>query len=256
VALTAPHVPELGGVAFEDLGFDATVERIVTWARDGSGGYVCTPNVDYIIRAARDPSFSDAIAHARLRVPDGMGVIYGSWIAGRRLRRSVTGRLLPAGVVARLPGEPLPIALFGAGPGVAEAAAARLRASGGQVVDAFGPPVPFEIGSAADAEAVARIQRSGARVVFVSLGAPKQELWMERHGADLSAVLVGVGAALDVISGRSPEAPAWMTRIGLEWAYRLAHQPRRLARRYLLDDPRFFWWMVRERLGRPVNARR
>jgi N-acetylglucosaminyldiphosphoundecaprenol N-acetyl-beta-D-mannosaminyltransferase len=79
---------------------------------------------------------------------------------------------------------------------------------------------------------------------------------MARHASELPAVLVGVGAAVDVIAGRSPSAPAWMTRRGIEWAFRLVHEPRRLARRYLWDDPRFFWWMVRQRARRGRGRRR
>jgi N-acetylglucosaminyldiphosphoundecaprenol N-acetyl-beta-D-mannosaminyltransferase len=85
--------------------------------------------------------------------------------------------------------------------------------------------------------------------VFVGLGAPKQELWMARHSADLPrSVLVGVGAAIDVLGGRRLAAPKWMTQIGLEWLFRLANEPRRLARRYLWDDPRFFAWMLAARM--------
>jgi exopolysaccharide biosynthesis WecB/TagA/CpsF family protein len=73
---------------------------------------------------------------------------------------------------------------------------------------------------------------------------------MARHAGELPAVLIGVGAAVDILAGRSPAAPAWMTRRGVEWTFRLIHEPRRLARRYLWDDPRFFWWMLQQRVSR------
>lgn len=242
---------ELSGVRFDDIGFDATVDLIVRWAEDGSGGYVCTPNVDHLVRARRHPAFRAAIDRARLRVPDGMGVVYGAMVAGRRLRRSVTGRLLPVAIARRARGSGLRLAIFGGAPGVAERAAVRLRTEGADVAAAFGPGMDFRIDSDEDAAAVARLREAAPHVLFVCLGSPKQELWMARHAMDLATtVLVGVGAAVDVLGGQVREAPAWMTRVGLEWAFRLAQEPRRLARRYLWDDPRFFWWMAAERLTR------
>ncbi len=240
----------LAGIPFDDIGMRSTAERIVAWSRDGSFGYVCTPNVDYVVRASRDRSFRAAILGARLRVPDGMGLIYGSRIAGQPIRETVTGRLLPQEVLRVAGAHEIPVALFGGRPGVAERAAAALRAQGAKVVESLGPSVPFAVGSAEDAAATARLAASGARIIYVGLGAPRQEVWMGAHQRELGAVLVGIGAGLDVIAGRVAEAPRWMTRIGLEWAFRLVHEPRRLARRYLIDDPPFFWWMLGARFGR------
>lgn len=241
----------IAAIPFDDVGFDATVDTIVAWALEGSGGYVCTPNVDHVVKAARDPAFRAAVLGARLRVPDGMGVVYGSRIRGTPLRATVTGRLLPDAVAARLSETDTAIALVGGPAGAADRAAAALRARGRIVAFAASPPMGFEIGAEADSRLVEAIQRTAARVVFVGFGAPKQERWMAHHAAALSdRVLVGVGQAIEVLAGDTPVAPRWMTRVGLEWAYRLARSPRRFARRYLLDDPRFFGWMLRDRLRR------
>ncbi len=232
----------------DDLGFDETVRRIVAWAIEGSGGYVITPNVDHVVRARRDHEYRRVVMSARLRVPDGMGIIYGSRLAGRPLRETVTGRLLPE-AVARHAGTGGPaIGLIGGQPGAARAARARLEAAGGRVVEALEPSMAFEPGTDEDRQAVEALRRSGARVVFVGLGSPKQERWMAAHTADLpESLLVGIGQGIDVVGGVVSAAPGWMTRIGVEWAYRLVNDPRRLARRYLWDDPRFFWWMLRSR---------
>jgi N-acetylglucosaminyldiphosphoundecaprenol N-acetyl-beta-D-mannosaminyltransferase len=205
------------------------------------------------VRAAQDSAFARAIEHARLRVPDGMGIVYASRIAGRPVGGTVTGRLLLPAVADRAARENLRVALFGAGPGVAALAGQRLAHAcpGLQIAAAISPPTPLHIASQADQQAVAALREAAPDVVFVSLGAPRQEIWMERHAAELNgAVLVGVGAALDIVAGRFREAPRWLTRVGLEWLFRLAQEPRRLARRYLLDDPRIFVWAVRARLGR------
>jgi len=178
-----------------------------------------------------------------------MGIVYGSWLARRRLPGTVTGRLLPEAVGWRLSGNGLAIGLVGGQPGSAGAAAAALQGRQILVSAAIGPSMDLKIGSDEDTAIVEHLREADPRVVFVGLGAPKQELWLAAHAPDLPAtVLVGVGAAIDVLAGRFTAAPRWMTRVGLEWLYRLAHEPRRLARRYLWDDPRFFAWMIRDGL--------
>jgi N-acetylglucosaminyldiphosphoundecaprenol N-acetyl-beta-D-mannosaminyltransferase len=240
----------LAGIQLSAVNFQETVDWVVNRARSGAGGYVCTPNVDHIVRAVRDPGFRRVVQRADLRVPDGMWVIYGSRIAGHRGLSTVTGRLLPEAVGRALAGSGHSIALFGGRPGIAERASSVLQNRGTLVSDAFGPSMRFEVGSGEDDLAVARLRASTARVIFVALGAPKQETWMETHTSELhDRVLVGVGAAIDVLGGRVREAPRWVTSLGLEWAFRLVQEPRRLSRRYLWDDPRFLWWMLQERFG-------
>jgi N-acetylglucosaminyldiphosphoundecaprenol N-acetyl-beta-D-mannosaminyltransferase len=238
-------------IVMDDIGIRAAVDLIVRWGRDGSGGYVVTPNVDYVVRARRDPAFRAIIDAARLRLPDGMGVVYGARLAGLRLRGTVTGRLLPQ-AVARHPDSPR-LALVGGRPGASERAAERLRAAGADVSVTSSPPMGFRIGGPEDQAAVRALAAAQPEVLFVGLGSPKQDRWMARHAVELPrTVMVGIGAGIDVLGGRQAAAPAWMTRVGLEWAYRLIHEPRRLARRYLWEDPRFFWWMLRARWRSPT----
>ncbi len=249
-----PSVP-IDRVDVQPATFRQAVARIAGWAADGSGGYVCTPNVDHVVRAHRDEAFRAAVMGARLRVPDGMGIVYGSRIAGRPLPGTVTGRLLPAAVGEALRTCGRTVGLLGGRVDVAERAAAALRERGVEVGPVIAPSMAFAVGGEEDRDVVGRLQGEPPAVLFVGLGSPKQELWMARHSADLpNTVLVGVGAAIDVLGGRVGTAPPWMTRVGLEWLYRLAHEPRRLARRYLWDDPRFFWWMLRTRLARRASG--
>jgi N-acetylglucosaminyldiphosphoundecaprenol N-acetyl-beta-D-mannosaminyltransferase len=247
----SPESIDIAGLPVHNVTFDETVKLIAGWVARGSGGTVCTPNVDHVVKARRLPDFRAAVLSMRLRVPDGMGIVYGSRLAGTPLKGTVTGRLLP-GALAKALGPAAGLAIFGGRPGVAQKAAANLAAGGAHISAALAPGMGFVVGSEEDAELTSRLRDSGAGVIFVCLGAPLQELWMARHAAELQAVLIGVGAAVDVISGESPAAPAFMTRLGIEWAFRLAHEPGRLARRYLWDDPRFFWWMLQQR----TSARR
>jgi N-acetylglucosaminyldiphosphoundecaprenol N-acetyl-beta-D-mannosaminyltransferase len=239
------------GVTIHDVTFDEVADLVIRWARDGSGGYVSTPNVDHLIRAKRDAGFRKLVMGARLRIPDGMGLIYGARLAGTPFRGSVTGRLLPEAIVRKTAPDCPPIAMIGGRDDAPERATQALRAMGGNVVAAVSPPMGFEIGSAVDEEAVATIKAAKPRIVLVGFGAPKQETWMARHQAELpDAVMLGIGQTIDILGGRVPAAPSWMTKVGLEWAFRMLRDPKRIGRRVFVDDPPFFMWMLRERLRR------
>jgi N-acetylglucosaminyldiphosphoundecaprenol N-acetyl-beta-D-mannosaminyltransferase len=242
------HIPE-SNVTIHDVSFDETVDLIVKWAREGSGGYVSTPNLDHLVRAKRDPAFRKLVMGARLRIPDGMGLIYASRLRGKPFRGAVTGRLLPEAIVRATKTDPIPIAMIGGRDDAPERATKFLKGLGGNVVAAVSPQMGFAIGSAVDNEATAMLKDSDPRVVLVGFGAPKQEQWMARHQADMpQAVMLGIGQAIDILGGRVPAAPSWMTKIGLEWAFRMLRDPRRIGRRVFVDDPPFFWWMLKARV--------
>lgn len=156
---------------------------------------------------------------------------------------------MPEALAAAL-GTTTGFAFFGGRPGVAEGAARALESRGARIVAALAPGMDFVVGSDEDLELTRRLRESNPGVIFVCLGAPRQEMWMARHASEFKGVLIGVGAAVDILAGKSPPAPRWMTRLGVEWAFRLAHEPRRLTPRYIMDDPRFFWWMLKERAHR------
>ena len=108
----------------------------------------------------------------------------------------------------------------------------------------------FAIGGVEDEAATRALVEARPSILIVSFGAPKQEQWMARHQADLPhTVMLGIGQTIDILGGRVPAAPAWMTRVGLEWAFRMVHDPRRIGRRVFVDDPPFFWWMLRSRFS-------
>ena len=239
------------GVNVHDVSFDEAVELIIEWAREGSGGYVSTPNVDHLVRARRDAAFRELMMGARLRVPDGMGLIYAARLAGLPIRGAVTGRLLPEAIVRRTASDPLRIALIGGRDDAPQKARERLNSLGGNVVAAVSPPMGFEISGPLDEEATGEVVAADPQVVIVGFGAPKQEMWMARHADVLpKAVMLGLGQTIDTLGGRVRAAPRWMTRVGLEWAFRMLRDPVRIGRRVFVDDPPFFWWMLRDRLSR------
>jgi N-acetylglucosaminyldiphosphoundecaprenol N-acetyl-beta-D-mannosaminyltransferase len=239
------------GVKVHDVAFPEAVELIIRWAREGSGGYVSTPNVDHLVRAKRDPSFKALMMGARLRVPDGMGLIYGSRLAGTPFRGAVTGRLLPEAIIRRTLDDPIPMAIIGGRGDAPQKAADHLNRMGGRVVAAVGPPMGFKIGSAEDIAIVEQFVEAQPRIILVGFGAPKQETWMAQHADVLpNAVMLGIGQTIDILGGLIPAAPSWMTRVGLEWAFRMLRDPRRIGRRVFIDDPPFFWWMLKARFKR------
>ena len=214
----------------------------------GDGHVVHFLPSDPIVRAGQDPSYRDVLNRGDLNVPDGMPVVWAL-----RLRGIRTERVAGADAMRRLAvwgrDRGLRHYLYGGRPPVVEALAGWFRRTGAEVVGADAPP--FRPASDEELrEAAERMRAAGADVVWVGLGTPKQDLVAERL-RDLGAapVLCCVGAAFDFVAGAKRRAPAWMQRAGLEWTFRLAAEPRRLWRRYLVGGPRFVAAVSRDFLG-------
>ncbi len=235
-------------VAAGDL--DSVAEAVLDAARAGRGGYVCIANVHMATEARRDPALLAVMENALLCASDGMPLVWELRRQGRAAGR-VAGPDLMAALCARARDEGLPIYLYGGDGDTLARLRARLAARfpGLAVAGAEAPPL-LPARPAADAEAAARIRASGARLVFVGLGCPKQEFWMAANAPGLPAVLLGVGAAFGFLAGTLERAPVWMQRAGLEWLYRLGCEPRRLWRRYLVTNGRYLADLARERLSR------
>ncbi len=257
-APAAPPHPRLrvGRLWVDVVTRDGALAAIAALVARGAGGAVFTPNVDHVVMAEDDAEFRDAYARASLALADGAPVVWASRLLGARVPEKLSGSdmLVP---MARLAAERgWRVYLLGGGPGAAAEAARRLRdAYGVRVVgvdDAFVAP---RADPAGDAPVLARIRAARPDLVFVGLGAPKQELFITRARAAIGpAVCVGVGASLDFVAGTLRRAPAWMSRAGLEWLFRLGQEPRRLWRRYLIQDPRFVLVVLRT-LRRPRRER-
>jgi N-acetylglucosaminyldiphosphoundecaprenol N-acetyl-beta-D-mannosaminyltransferase len=212
-----------------------------------SGGCVFTPNVDHILLAEINPEFRRAYRRADLVLADGVPVVWASKVLRVPVPEKLSGSdmILP---IARLAAaEGWRVYLLGGNAGVARDAAARLSAREGVLIVGVDDPfIQLEGGGGTDREIIARIRKAEPDLLFVALGAPKQELWIARHKHELApAVAIGVGASLDFVAGRLTRAPRWISAIGLEWFYRLVQEPRRLWRRYLLRGPRFIPLLLR-----------
>lgn len=229
---------------------DATLARIDAFVRARRPHHVVTVNMDFLRLARADAEFRAAVNEADLVVPDGVPVVWLSRLLDEPLLERVTGVDILERGAELAAARGYRIFLLGAEPGVAAAAAAELRARWPalQIAGTYSPPVgPFTPDE--DARMVAHIRTARPDLLFVAFGAPKQELWIRRHLDVLGApVCVGVGGAFNFVAGRVRRAPTWMQRAGLEWAYRLSQEPRRLWRRYILGDLPLFLRIVGTRL--------
>ncbi len=204
---------------------------------------IATVNPEFVMAAQSDAEFRRVLAEADLCLPDGVGLLYAARRFGRRLPERVPGSELVYRLAERAAARGWPLFLLGAAPGVAEEAAEIL----GSLYPAL-PIVGTYAGSPDPAEneaIVRRVNDSGAALLFVAYGAPKQDKWIARNRDTLPAVrlAIGVGGSLDFITGRAVRAPRWMQRLGLEWLHRLIREPWRWRR--MLALPRFGWRVLR-----------
>ncbi len=244
----------LGHLVIDPVTFAGALDAIEALVERGRGGFVVTPNVDHVVIAERSEPFRAAYASAALSLADGQPIVWASRLLGAPLPEKVSGSDLVLPLMERAASRHWRVFLLGAAPGVAAAAAERLRRERGvDVVGTCAPRVrigPGDPDPEGDA-AVEAIRAARPALVLVAFGAPKQEIWMHRRLQALApAVLIGVGGSLDFVAGRIRRAPRWVSRAGLEWLYRLLREPRRLWRRYLVDDLEFaavLWRALRRR---------
>jgi len=229
-----------GAIWIDSLTFAGALEQIERLVDAGAGGAVFTPNVDHVVQADSNAAFRDAYAQASLSLADGQPLVWASRLLGQPLPEKISGADLVAPLMQRAGRRGWRVFLVGGMAGSAIAAAKRFAGEYGvQIAGVEDGRVDLAPG-AADEALLARIAEARPQLVLVALGAPKQELWIAARRARLApAVSLGVGAALDFTAGAVRRAPRWMQRAGLEWLYRLVQEPRRLARRYLRDDPKF-----------------
>lgn len=232
------------GVGFDNMTLAEAVEAGVRLMEEPGAHYVATPNPEIVEVCRENPEANRAVNGADLVLPDGIGVVKGAAMLGTPLKGRTPGIEFAAGLMARMAERGKALYLLGAKPGVAERAAERLLEQYPGLRIAGTHDGYFR----EDGPVIEAIQKSGADVVFVCLGAPKQELWMERNGAATGArLLCGLGGSLDVFAGTVERAPRFWCDHGLEWFYRLCKEPRRIGRMMKLP---LFLVHVRQERGR------
>jgi N-acetylglucosaminyldiphosphoundecaprenol N-acetyl-beta-D-mannosaminyltransferase len=233
------------------------VEEILRLAAQGGPGTVCVANVHMLVTARQDPALRAVLERATLVVADGRPLSFLLRRGGAPQAEQLRGPDMTLRLCREAARRHLPVYFYGGD----EALAAALRASLLERVPALivagieaAPMLPPRPGL--DAALAARIRASGARLVFVGLGCPKQEHWMDAHAGEVGALCLGVGQAFGIIAGHVPQAPRWMQRSGLEWLFRLLGEPRRLWRRYLVGNTRFVAYALADLAARRSAAAR
>jgi N-acetylglucosaminyldiphosphoundecaprenol N-acetyl-beta-D-mannosaminyltransferase len=242
------------GMRVDGLRTSLAANGILELAEAGAGGMVCVATVHMVMEAFDAPDFQRSVNAADLVTPDGVPLVWSLRKLGLRETRRVYGPTLMRLVCRRAEECGLPVGLYGGSPEVLERLQGRLIERYPLLRVAFSASPPFRPQTELeDASTVQAIEASGVRILFVGLGCPKQERWMAAHREALPCVMLGVGAAFDFLAGSKRQAPGWLQRAGLEWLFRLASEPRRLWRRYLIQNPRFMLHFARQ-LARGVAA--
>lgn len=251
-----------GRIPIGPVEFDAFTEADVVararscWA-DGVGGAITTLNVDSLRMATRDEDLARMFRSTSTVVADGMPLIWSSRLAGEPLPQRVTGSSLILSLSAAAADDGRSVYLLGGSPGVAEVAARRLeeRFPEVRIAGMASPPMGFDQTEAGVLEVAEKLCAADPDVVFVGLGAPRQERVIAHlHVAHSRAWYLGCGAAIAMTAGQFPRAPRFLQDAGLEWAFRLALEPRRLAGRYLLHDAPFALGLLGRAIVRRCSA--
>jgi N-acetylglucosaminyldiphosphoundecaprenol N-acetyl-beta-D-mannosaminyltransferase len=258
-AFDLPRAEAVLGVPLALTTYDGARDWIDAAVAAGERGYVCVAAVHTVMACQDDHELRAAVEGASFTVPDGQPLVWALNALGHSLPDRVYGPELMDRMCAHAARTGLRFYLYGGRNqgGLAQLARnLRLRHPGLRIVGGYSPPFRPQT-EEEEVRVAAEINRSGADVVWVGIGVPKQEKWMARMRDQLDApVLVGVGAAFDFHAGLIPQAPDALQRLGLEWAFRLSQEPRRLWRRYLRYNPWFVAGFARQYLGHKLALRR
>ncbi len=231
------------GVPIDNLTLDEALAQVATFLQQSQPHQVVTVNPEFVMEAQHNPEFQRVLLQADLATPDGFGVLLAARWQGTPLRGRVTGVELTRRIAQLAAQKGYRLFLLGAAPGVAQQAAAVLIAQspGLTIAGCFaGSPAPRHEPFLRQIIAAVRPD-----VLLVAYGHPAQDLWIARNQPFLRIpVAIGVGGVFDYLAGRAPLAPGWIRRMGLEWLYRLCHQPQRW-RRILVAVPCFTWTVLR-----------
>ncbi len=248
-----PALPEQGAmskildVTVAPSSYKKTVDQCIEWAQLGESRAVFFANVHMIMEAHDDAGFRARLNAADLINPDGVPLVWALRAIGERDASRVYGPDTTEMLLKSAEDADVKVGFYGGSESTLETLLAEVQRRHPKLQTVFAMSPPFRALSAVeDEEITRRIADSGARMLFVGLGCPKQENWIMEHLGRIPAVMLGVGAAFDFLAGSKPQAPRWMMKNGMEWAFRLATEPRRLLVRYMKHNPRFVALFLRQ----------
>ncbi|MBD1846774.1 WecB/TagA/CpsF family glycosyltransferase [Cyanobacteria bacterium FACHB-63] len=243
---TLPFI-EVVDVRVTALGFEAQIALMMQWAKQQKSRGVCVANVHMLVEAHREPAFADILKKADLVTPDGMPLVWMLRWLGQPRQDRVAGLDIILALCSRAIEEDVRIFLLGSTPEILGRMKARFESEFPNLKIAGAAPLPFRPCTEAEDNAIAQmINESGAGLVMVSLGCPKQEAWIARQKGKVQAVMIGLGGAFPVYAGLKKRTPRLIQNAGLEWLYRLIQEPKRLWWRYASTIPIFIFLAVKQ----------
>jgi exopolysaccharide biosynthesis WecB/TagA/CpsF family protein len=241
------------GIAVSNVQHENVLEKIEAFLTDRLKHYtIFTPNTDFLVKVLRDAEFRDALKNADILIPDGMPLVWASYLLRTPLKGKVAGSDLFFNVCHLSAARGYGIFLLGAAEGVAAQAAYQLakKYTGLKIVGTYSPPFNFENDDDEISKIINMIKAARPDILFVGLGAPKQEKFISRYKKEYKVPLsVAVGASIDFAAGKKKMPPQWVKKIGFAWLWRLCEEPNRLWHRYLIEDMKFFYYVFLQRFG-------
>lgn len=227
--------------------FDVLVALILDWAKQRNSKSVCVANTHMLVEAYQQPSFRKVLQQADMVTPDGMPLVWMLKLMGVKNQDRVAGLDLMRAVCQRASEQGVRVYFLGSMDLILQKMRRRLHREFPNLLIADMEPLPFRpLTSEEDQALIQRVNESGAGLVMVALGCPKQECWMAEHKEEIKAVMIGLGGAFPVYAGIHRRAQLWVRNIGLEWFYRLIQEPRRLWKRYATSIPLFMYLAVKQ----------
>jgi N-acetylglucosaminyldiphosphoundecaprenol N-acetyl-beta-D-mannosaminyltransferase len=230
-----------------NLSFDRQIDAIVNWARDRQSKMVCVANVHMLIEARQNSDLAKVLRHAALVTPDGIPLVWMLKLMGAKQAQRVAGMDILLATCQRAAQAQISIFLLGSTPDVLGKIHQRLTTEFPRLkIAGTNSPSFGSIDPTVDLNTIQIINNSGAGIVFVALGCPKQELWMAKYQDKIQAVTIGIGGVFPVYAGTLKHAPKFIRSAGFEWLFRLIQEPRRLWKRYASTIPIFIWLALKQ----------
>src|SRR3989338_5896886 len=238
------------GINIHNVSFNETLDVIDGLIKARKPVSVVTPNIDHIIKLHKDEVFRKTYERASLVLPDGMPLLWAAKFLGTPLKDKISGSDLFPRLCELANEKGYKVFFLGGREGAAQKASEIMKAKYAnlQVIGAYSPPFGFENDRAKNEKIIKMIKEAKPDILFVGLGAPKQEKWIYKYKVQYQVpISIGIGISFEFTAGIIKRAPLWMQKIGLEWLWRLMMEPKRLWKRYLIDDIQFFWLILRQK---------
>lgn len=240
----------IAGVCIDNVEMTEALNIIETFIADKRTEHIMTPNIDHIVKLQHDVEFKAVYDSSALVLADGMPILWASRFLGTPLKEKISGSDIFPRICKLAAQNGYRLFLLGGRPGAVDKAKVVLKQwfQNIQIVGTYCPSLKFENDEVENSKIVSMICATKPDILFVGLGAPKQEKWIYKYKARYqSPVSVGIGVTFEFVAGIVSRAPIWMQKIGFEWLWRLIQEPRRLWKRYLIDDAVFFWLILKQR---------